>query len=54
MRKQLMGKGVSVSELLGKCQSLMCFKDRNNYVTVETPNKQVKEYSDFLVPAKCV
>jgi len=44
MRKQLMGKGVSVSELLGKCQSLMCFKDRNNYVTVETPNKQVKEY----------
>ena len=42
-----LGKGIiySMSSMIGKSQSLMCFIDsRDNTVYVDTPNKQVKEY----------
>ena len=42
-----LGKGViySMSAMIGKTQSLMCFLDsRDNIVYVDPPNKQVKEY----------
>ena len=41
----------SISEIIGKCQSLMCaFDKNNNTIVVETPNKQVKEcYQQFGV-----
>ena len=44
LRKSIRESGISTSELFGKTQSLMCFKNNNGLVTVEPPNKQVKEY----------
>ena len=54
LRKQLLPSGRSVSEIIGRCQSLMCFRNNKGIVTVETPSKQVKEYYKLLhtdVPA---
>ncbi len=54
LRKKMGGSGLSASELYGKSQSLMCFRNNNGMVTVETPCKQVKEYYKLLgleVPA---
>ena len=54
LRKQLLPSGKSVSELIGRCQSLMCFRNNKGIVTVETPSKQVKESYKLLhtdVPA---
>lgn len=53
LQKQIAQTGISMSELFGKCQSLMC-RSHNGQVHVETPNKQVKQYYKFLdlsVPA---
>lgn len=44
LRKNLTGSGLSISEIFGKCQSLMCFRNSRDIVTVETPCKQVKTY----------
>lgn len=43
-RKQINNSFLSVPEVLGKCQSLMCFRNNHDMVTVETPCKQVKLY----------
>lgn len=43
LRKGLLKSGKSVSEIIGRCQSLMCCRNSKGIVTVETPNKQVKE-----------
>ena len=54
LRKQILPSGRSVSEIIGRCQSLMCFRNNKGIVTVETPSKQVKEYYKLLhtdVPA---
>ena len=54
LRKQVITSGRSVSEIIGKCQALMCYRSSNGIVTVETPSKQVKEYYKLLhmdVPA---
>lgn len=54
LRKELLPSGRSVSEIIGKCQSLMCFRNNRGVVTVETPGKQVNEYYKLLqldVPA---
>ena len=54
LRKELLPSGRSVSEIIGRCQSLMCFRNSKGIVTVETPSKQVKEYFKLLhteVPA---
>ena len=54
LRKQLLLSGKSVSEIIGRCQSLMCFRNNKGIVTVETPSKQVKAYYKLLhmdVPA---
>ena len=48
LRKELLQSGRSVSEIIGKCQALMCFRNNNGIVTVETPGKQVKEYYRLL------
>ena len=42
LRKSITESGVSISEIFGKCQSLMCFRNSQDIVTVETPCKQVK------------
>ena len=54
LRKKIDGSGISLSELYGKTQSLMCFRNNSGLITVETPSKQVKAYYDMLgieVPA---
>ena len=54
LQKRSAATGKSVSEIIGKSQSLMCYCKNKEIVTVETPNKQVKEYyKDFglSVPA---
>lgn len=54
LRKKMDSSGISTSELYGKTQSLMCFRDKEGMITVETPNKKVKEYYKLLdinVPA---
>ena len=55
LRKEFASSGVSTTELFGRAQALMCFKDREGNVTVETPAKQLKEYYGRLkmeVPAR--
>ena len=47
-REKILPSGVSVSELVGKTQSLMCFLSRNKKVSVETPSKQVKQYYNLF------
>ena len=54
LRKSVDHAGISISELLGKIQSLMCFRNNSGLVTVETPCRQVKDYYQLLatdVPA---
>ena len=46
--KAMKESGVSTSEIFGRTQSLMCARKNNGMVTVETPNKQVKEYYKLL------
>ena len=43
---------LSMSSVLGKCQSLMCIRDKKtNKVFVEKPNRQVREcYENFGIP----
>jgi hypothetical protein len=48
LRKQIGSSGISTTELAGKVQSLMCFRDSKGNVTVETPNKQTREYYGML------
>ena len=51
LRKSLKQSGRSTSEIFGRCQSLMCSKNSRGIVSVETPNKQVKEYYKlFQIP----
>lgn len=54
LRKAIGSSGVSTSEIFGKTQSLMCFRNKGGLVTVETPNRKTKEYYKILgvqVPA---
>ena len=45
MYEYIKGKTWSISSVIGKCQSLMCFRDDSeNTVYTEAPNKQVKEF----------
>ena len=48
LRKEYIPSGISINEIAGKTQSLMCNKDRNGLVNVETPNKKTKEYYNLL------
>ena len=48
VRKEMETTGVSTSRLFGKVQSLMCFKNHNEEIIVEAPNKKVKEYYKLL------
>jgi hypothetical protein len=48
LRKQVDPSGISTTELAGKVQSLMCFRDSKGSVTVETPNKQTRDYYGML------
>ncbi len=48
IKKDLLGKDLSVSDLIGATQSLMSFKNENNIVTIECPNKNVKKYYEVL------
>ena len=44
LRKSMRQSGMSTSEIIGRCQSLMCCRRKDGTITVETPSKQVKEY----------
>lgn len=44
LRKSMKQSGLSTSEIIGRCQSLMCCRKKDGTITIETPNKQVKEY----------
>lgn len=48
LRRQMDNSGISTSELYGKTQSLMCFRNNSGMVTVETPSRQVKEYYKLI------
>ena len=48
LRKEIGNSGISTSEIFGKAQSLMCFRNRDGMVTVEAPNKKTKEYYQLL------
>lgn len=54
MRKALDESGLSVSEVTGKTQSLICFRNKHGEILIETPNKKVKAYYKLIgetVPA---
>ena len=54
LRKSMHQPGLSTSEIIGRCQSLMCYRKKDGTITVETPSKQVKEYYKIInctVPA---
>lgn len=48
LRRAVDNSGRSLSEIYGKTQSLMCTLGRDQIVTVETPNKQVRNYYKLL------
>ena len=48
MRKALDDSGLSVSEITGRTQSLMCFRNKHGEILIETPNKKVKAYYKLL------
>ena len=48
LRKKLKDTSFSTTAVFGKTQSLMCFRNKSGIVTVETPNKQVKQYYSML------
>ena len=48
MRKALDDSGLSVSEITGRTQSLMCFRNKHGEILIETPNKTVKAYYKLL------
>jgi hypothetical protein len=48
LRKALCNTGISTTEIFGKTQSLMCHRDLNENIIIETPCKQVKKYYNFL------
>lgn len=43
LRKQYDSTGTSMTEIVGRCQSLMCFNDGKR-IYVEAPNKQTKKF----------
>lgn len=48
MRKALDNIGLSISEITGRTQSLMCFRNKHGEILIETPNKKVKAYYKLL------
>ena len=48
MRKALDNSGLSVSEITGRTQSLMCMRNKHGEILIETPNKKVKAYYQLL------
>jgi len=48
IRRALDDSGLSVSEITGRTQSLMCFRNKHGEILVETPNKKVKAYYKLL------
>ncbi len=48
LRKRLASSTVSISELFGAAQSLMCSRSGTDAVAVEQPDKKVKAYYKFL------
>lgn len=54
MRKEIKDSALSTTTVFGRTRSLMCVRNNNGVVTVETPNKQVKQCYKLLgmnVPA---
>ena len=48
LRKEYVPNGTSINEIAGKTQSLMCNRNRNGIVNVETANKKTKEYYKMI------
>lgn len=54
LHRELEGSGLSVSEIIGRTQSLMCIRNRHGEILVEKPGKKVKAYYKLIgatVPA---
>ena len=54
MRKTLDDSGLSMSEIISRTQSLMCFRNKHGEILIETPNKKVKSHYQLFgedVPA---
>ena len=48
LRKEYVPSGISINEIAGRTQSLMCNRNRNGIVKVETANKKTKEYYKMI------
>jgi len=48
LRKKFLARGISINEISGRTQSLMCHRDNNGRVRVETPNKKTMEYYKLI------
>lgn len=48
LRKEYVSSGISINEIAGRTQSLMCYRNQNGIVNVETANKKTKEYYQIL------
>lgn len=48
LRKKMAGTDTAITEMLGNAQSLMCHRTKNGDITIETPNKQLKEMAKKL------
>ena len=48
IEKKLAGNGISRNKLLGSTSSLMCMKKKNNYLHVDTPNKNVRTFYECM------
>ena len=48
LRKAMHSSGYAISDLFTKTQSLMCFRNKTGTITVEPPNRMVKEFYKLL------
>ncbi len=54
MRKEINAKGRAATKLISKTQALMCTRRRNGDISIEEPNKQVRELykkMDIAIPS---
>lgn len=54
LRKKMAGTDIAITEMLGNAQSLMCHRTKSGDISIETPNKQLKDIAkklDTKIPA---
>lgn len=48
IRQKITPTGESMTTVFGRATSLMCFTDKNGITHVETPNKQIRDYTKAM------